>query len=217
MNNKKVIIGVIILVLIIVIGIVLFLINPKYDKNMIGTFYAKSADTTYILNIEKNHTATLTYSEFEENKEKKLTWDNKHINDNGVEVEYTFENDILLVKYIRGTLEFSKDENIKRTQKFYQVMFNSDADDLKVSAFEKYIDEYLIVSNIKHISKEETKNTLLNMFNKYSNEVSEELLSSASLNASFTMTAYGTDTELNILKNVLESSEIVRKVYETNI
>lgn len=217
MNNKKIIIGFIILSLIIVIGVVLFLIIPKYDKNMIGTFYAKGVDTTYILKIDGNHTATLTYREYEENKEKKLTWNNKHINDNGVEVEYTFENDKLLVKYIRGTLEFSKDENIKRTQKFYQVMFNSDADDIEVSAFEKYIDEYLIVSNVKHISKEETKNTLLNMFNKYSNEVGEELLSSASLNASFTMTAYGTNTELDILKNVLESSEIVRKVYETNI
>lgn len=217
MNNKKIIIGIIIIILVIVIGIVLLLTNPKYDKNMIGTFYAKSVDTTYILNIEKNHTATLTYSEFEENKEKKLTWDNKHINDNGVEVEYSFENDKLLVKYIRGTLEFSKDENIKRSQKFYQVMFKSDADDIEVSNFENFIDQYLIVSNVKHISKEETKNTLLNMFNKYSNEVSEELLSSASLNASCTMTAYGTNTELDILKNILESSEIVRRVYETNI
>ena len=55
------------------------------------------------------------------------------------------------------------------------------------------------------------------MFNEYTNAITEELLSSASLSQSFTMMAYGTDTELEILENLLKSSDIVKNIHQTTL
>lgn len=105
MKNKKLIIGICIVIVIMVIAVPVILNNVKYNKDMVGTYYASAFDTTYTLGVKKNHTAIIT---FEDGRIREYTWDNKHFNDEGVLAEYTFSDNKLTIKYVRGTVVFSK-------------------------------------------------------------------------------------------------------------
>ncbi|MBP3255230.1 MAG: permease-like cell division protein FtsX [Clostridia bacterium] len=214
--NKKIIISLICIITIILIVSLVFIINNEdYDRNMIGTYYGKSANTTYTLVVKENKTATLTF----DNKTNELTWDNKQFNEKGSTTNYTYTDGKIFMKFISGTMEFSKENDLERIQKSYQVMLKDEVGEDQVFILQEFIKQSLLVNKITYISKEEAINLLKNKFSDISinNEMIEQYANNEMPGESLIIDVYGTKSELDDFKNMLENNEIVNEVYERDI
>ena len=186
MNNKKIIISICIIILIgIAITLAFIMNNSKNNKNIVGTYYAKTPLTTYTIEISGNHTAIMQFDD----KTRHLSWDDKYFREGDMPIsEYELSNENLLIKFARGTLEFSKNIDLERIEKTFQAVYKKDTDESEISILENSLKDNLIITNVSHVYDKIYDSVIID--------------------------SKGSKKELNSLKMMLEGIEIIERVKE---